>query len=298
MLKILVVLAFLFPAIAMSGMASADDEPPGSPGNLRGVRYSSTAGEVLWNAATDNVIVVGYRIFRDGEFLGLKDARSLYESSLSPGRSYTYRISAVDRSGNEGPAVLVLISGVKGVTNQGEPVMGGDTTGGGTTDGGGTDGGTTGGGTAGGTDGGDTGSTGGGDTGSTSTDNGNLTLYTSKREVTLEEGNAEGVSIGITLNRRSPERRVTLSLESSDRDMLGMHYTFSKQTMETSESGSVLSLTLDVTVAPLLFHERYFKIVADDGVSRTETPLTDRYNSDICTGCLSADRAEQYGGLQ
>ncbi|ASJ76675.1 sialate O-acetylesterase [Granulosicoccus antarcticus] len=262
MFKTLLLLVSLVSWFCLPGIAVADDEPPSSPGSLRAVRYSPTAGEVLWNKATDNVIVVGYRVFRDGEFLGIKDARSLYEPSLAPGQSYTYRVSALDRSGNEGPAMMVVLSGKNGTTSQGEPVSGGDTTGGGTTGGGTTGGGTTGGGTTGG------GTTGGG------TDDGKLTLYSNRNRVTLIEGDAKGVSVGITLSRGTQKRAVTLSLVSSNRDMLGMHHTFSKETLAPSESGSVLSLTLDVTVAPLLIHERYFQIVADDGVSKTTTPLT------------------------
>lgn len=284
----LVVFLTLLAGLFLPAPAMADDEPPGLPGSLSSARYSATAGEIFWTPASDNVFVTGYRVVRNGESLGIKDARSLFEPSLTPGQSYLYQVSAVDRAGNEGPALQVEISDRSGVGHEGEPVGGDDgstdagtdtgaDTGGqsdgtsdGTTGGGGTDGGT-GGQTGGGTDGGS--GTSGGDT-SGSVDDDALKLYLSRHRVTLVEGDSQGVSIDIKLNRIKKDKRpVTLSLEMSDRDSLGLRHTFSPMELSTRQTESVLNLQLDVTAAPLLLHERYFQLVADDGVSITRTSL-------------------------
>ncbi len=223
----------------------ADNQPPSLPASLRSVRYSSTAGEIIWTAATDDTVVVGYRVFRDDEFLGVKDARSLYEPNLEPAQSYTYTVSAIDRQGNEGAPLVVELSGTRGEKRDArvpgtvepppipDPVP---------------------------------------DPG---VDNDGLILYSQLGRVTLLEGDSAGLSIGLSVQRkRSVKRAVTLSLKArTERDMRQLRHTFSTITLGANESGSVLTLHLDVGVAPLIFHERHYEIIADDGVSRTSTPL-------------------------
>lgn len=234
---------------------SVDSTPPTIAGSLRSVRYSSTAGEIIWTAATDDTLVVGYRVLRDGESLGIRDARSLYEPVLEPGRSYTYRISALDRAGNEGPVMEVILSGNRGETLDGrvpgegdspdesvepdEPVEPDP------------------------------------DPDNEGTDDGGLILYRSRNRVTLAEGDSSGISIELSVQRTGADRRpVSLSLTSaSGREFDQLRATFSTTTLARNESGSVLTLRLDVGVAPLIPHERYFNIVADDGVSRTSEEL-------------------------
>ncbi len=266
-----VVISALLAACLLPAASLADDEPPGLPGSLSSARYSSTAGEIFWTPASDNVFVTGYRVVRDGKSLGVKDARSLFEPSLLPDKSYRYTVSAIDRAGNEGPAMQVEISARSGVGLEGQPVDGdGGTTG---SDSGQTDGGTDGGtdGSAdGNTDGNTDGGTGGGTTGGSSDA---LTLYINRNRATLTEGDSEGVSIGVTLERSGKKRPVSLSLEMSDRDSLGLRHSFSRAELSARQVKSTLNLTLDVTAAPLRLHERYFEIVADDGVSITRRQL-------------------------
>ncbi|MGQ7846551.1 sialate O-acetylesterase [Granulosicoccus sp. 3-233] len=281
----------VFPALLLACLlpvaALADDEPPGLPDSLSSARYSATAGEIFWTPASDNVFVTGYHVVRDGESLGIRDARSVFEPTLIPDQSYTYQVSAVDRAGNEGPAMQVDISARSGVGLEGQPADddgGGSTAG---TDGGsdsgtgagnGTDGGSDGatdGGTGGETDGSTDGGsdTSGGDSGGSDDDDG-LKLYLDRSRVTLVEGDSQGVSIAIKLNRIKRDKRpVSLSLETSDRDRLGLRHTFSPAELSPQQTDSVLNLQLDVTAAPLLLHERFFQIVADDGVSITRIAL-------------------------
>jgi len=89
----------------------------------------------------------------------------------------------------------------------------------------------------------------------------------SSQRLTLREGDSNGVSINLSLLRESGERRaVNLELNAvGERDAQEMHHIFSSPTLQPDESGSVLTLYLDVGVAPLLPHERHFQVVADDG---------------------------------
>lgn len=237
------------PSVPVDAGSPADDQRPSEPGSLRSVRYSSTTGEIVWTAASDNEAVVGYRVFRDGEFLGVKDAQSVYEPDLTAGQSYKYTVSAVDRQGNEGAALVVNISDARGVKLTGssegtstdvpvnEPPHADPENAGSLDDG--------------------------------------LVLNSSLQFPTLVEGDSSGISVQLSLQRNFAQKRiVSLSLEAdAARDFNQLNHVFSKTTLAPGQSGSVLSLKLDIGVAPLMMHKRYFKIVADDGVSRTSMRL-------------------------
>ncbi len=244
LLAIKAVCCLLVAMFFFSEFARADSVPPTAPGSLQGVRYSSTAGEIFWSPASDDSLIVGYRVIRDGLDLGIRDAKSVFEPSLEPDTAYRYRVSAIDRFGNEGPALSVDISAINGQQNVGQadetttPVIP--------------------------------------DSPQELPDSSDLTLYSDAGRVTLTEGDSNGVSIALSLQRNgSSARPVQLSLESDNaRDLYNLRYAFSPSTLGQGESGSVVTLHLDIGVAPLLFHERHFRLVADDGVSRTTRSLT------------------------
>ncbi len=225
--------------------AFAESNPPSAPQSLQGVRYSPTAGEIFWSSAVDESTIVGYRVYRNGTELGVRDARSVFEPTLQPDVSYRYQVSAIDRFGNEGPARLVDISAINGeqtsssIAGAVEPVEEDLPT------------------------------------ETPAQDGTDLVLYSASSRATLQEGDVNGVSIAVSLERRGEQRAVELSLEAvGDRDALNLRHEFSSTTLNADESGSVLTLRLDISVAPLLVHERNFRIIASDGVSRTTVPLT------------------------
>jgi hypothetical protein len=225
--------------------AFADSTPPSAPQSLQGVRYSATAGEIFWSPASDESTIVGYRITRDGESMGIRDVQSIFEGNLQEGRQYQYTVNAIDRFGNEGPALSVDVSSAVGMQMQGSlealpelpdvptPLRNQDPS------------------------------------------NTSLSLNMSAARLALREGAASGVSVEVSVERNAEPRRVVqLSLEPIEgRDALNMRHVFSSTTLQTNQSGSVLSLNLDVGIAPLLHHERRFNVVADDGVSRTSTQI-------------------------
>jgi len=96
-------------------------------------------------------------------------------------------------------------------------------------------------------------------------------LQGASRRVSLTEGDSTGVSLNLALQRDSGERRaVDLSINAVGvRDGRDIRYVFSSSTLQADQSGSVLTLHLDVGVAPLLPHERHLQVVADDGQARS-----------------------------
>jgi thermitase len=77
---------------------------PGAPGEVT----------LRWAAASDNVGVAGYRVFRNGESLGTTAATSFSDAGLKEGQSANYTVSAYDADGNEG-ALSQAVAGKGGL---------------------------------------------------------------------------------------------------------------------------------------------------------------------------------------
>ena len=60
-----------------------------------------------WTAATDDVGVAGYRVFRDGVLVSTTTATSWNDTSVTPGATYAYRVEAYDAAGNSASSDLV-----------------------------------------------------------------------------------------------------------------------------------------------------------------------------------------------
>ncbi len=82
----------------------ADTEMPSAPGLLSATPSSSTAVQLSWAAATDNVGVAGYRVYRGGSLIGTTSALSYLDSGLQPQTQYPYEVRAYDAVGNIGLA--------------------------------------------------------------------------------------------------------------------------------------------------------------------------------------------------
>ncbi len=51
----------------------------------------------------DNVRVVGYKVYRDGFYIGWTATTNFTDNELDPGTVYTYAVSAYDLEYNESP---------------------------------------------------------------------------------------------------------------------------------------------------------------------------------------------------
>ena len=78
----------------------ADTTPPSVPGGVSGGALSSSQVTLSWNASTDNVGVVGYRIYRNGSQAATTAATSFTDGGLSANTTYSYSIAAYDAAGN------------------------------------------------------------------------------------------------------------------------------------------------------------------------------------------------------
>ena len=114
-----------------------DTQAPTAPGSLVASVVSSTAIDLSWTVSTDNVGVVRYNVYRSTNGLafslvGTSTTTGFADMGVPGGTTNTYRVTAVDKAGNESGASSVTAStplAVIAVTspNGGESWAGGST---------------------------------------------------------------------------------------------------------------------------------------------------------------------------
>jgi chitodextrinase len=77
-----------------------DTQAPTAPSNVSVTGTSATSVSLGWGAASDNVGVTGYGLYRDGTLTGTGTSTSTTFSGLTCGTSYTLAIDAYDAAGN------------------------------------------------------------------------------------------------------------------------------------------------------------------------------------------------------
>ncbi len=78
----------------------ADTQAPSIPANLTVTGLSSSQLTLSWSAATDNVGVTGYRVYRDGTLVASPATTSVSITGLSASTTYSFTVAAVDAAGN------------------------------------------------------------------------------------------------------------------------------------------------------------------------------------------------------
>ena len=98
-------------------VANVDTQPPTAPSALA-VAVRPTEVDLAWHAATDNVGVDHYVIYRDGaDIAQTADASTSYaDTAVVPSTSYSYQVQAVDAAGNPS-----LLSGAKAAVTPAAP---------------------------------------------------------------------------------------------------------------------------------------------------------------------------------
>ncbi len=81
----------------------ADTTPPLTPTNVRATAPSHDQIDIVWNAAKDDGVVRGYKVFRDGIFIEDTTGTTFADSGLSADTEYCYAVFAYDAGGNESP---------------------------------------------------------------------------------------------------------------------------------------------------------------------------------------------------
>ncbi len=85
----------------ISGIVTPDTEAPSTPSSLTASNTSTSSTDLSWNAATDNIGVIGYDVYRGSTVLATVAGTSYTVTGLSPESSYTFRVKAKDAAGNE-----------------------------------------------------------------------------------------------------------------------------------------------------------------------------------------------------
>jgi chitodextrinase len=80
-----------------------DTTSPTAPLNLLAETLSPAIAELSWDGSTDNVSVIGYRIYRDETYIRYVDGSTTKttDTGLEALTIYCYRVTATDSSGNE-----------------------------------------------------------------------------------------------------------------------------------------------------------------------------------------------------
>jgi hypothetical protein len=87
---------------------TAPDTSPPSAVVLAGNTVSASQINLSWSAATDNVAVAGYRVYRLNSQIDTVTTRSYSSTGLKPNQLYTYYVRAFDTSSNLGPSSNVI----------------------------------------------------------------------------------------------------------------------------------------------------------------------------------------------
>jgi len=101
----------------------ADQTPPTAPGGF-GLNGSVTGTTVplTWNSSTDNVGVVGYKVYRGTTLVSDQPGRTFTDTGLVMGTTYTYTVQAYDaRNNNSSVATFVVTTGYALSVTSGSP---------------------------------------------------------------------------------------------------------------------------------------------------------------------------------
>jgi hypothetical protein len=90
------------PGSVMAG-SSPDTTPPTAPTELRAGAPGPTEVDLSWKAASDNVRVTGYDVFRDGVRVGSTSSTSFVDTGTSAAKTFTYSVDAFDAARNVSP---------------------------------------------------------------------------------------------------------------------------------------------------------------------------------------------------
>ncbi len=90
------------------GYVSSDVVPPGRPLRLVAEVRSATRVMLSWGAASDDVGVVGYRVFVNGVEVGYTSSLAFLVRRLLPETQYRFKVFAVDAAGNVSPRSRIV----------------------------------------------------------------------------------------------------------------------------------------------------------------------------------------------
>ncbi|GAA4209429.1 hypothetical protein GCM10022252_75960 [Streptosporangium oxazolinicum] len=102
---------------------SPDETPPSVPSELRLTGMTPTSVTVAWDAASDNVGVVGYGVYLNGVSEGDQGGRTKTFTGLTPGLSYNVQVDAYDSKGNRSERAELTVTPINDTTPPDVPVV-------------------------------------------------------------------------------------------------------------------------------------------------------------------------------
>jgi Fibronectin type III domain len=106
---------------------TGDKTPPTTPTNLQAEDLTHTSVTLTWNPSTDNSGSVTYTVYKDGQPFTVPQGQTSYTIDwLSPGRTYTFWVSAHDQALNEsGSSNTVTVTTLRDTTPPTAPELSG-----------------------------------------------------------------------------------------------------------------------------------------------------------------------------
>ncbi|ANI84982.1 fibronectin type III domain-containing protein [Kosakonia oryzae] len=80
---------------------AVDTEAPSIPTGMGTVEVTDSTIALQWKAATDNVHVTGYQLFRDGKLIASPTTSAYVDKGLQPETIYQYQVLSLDAAGNK-----------------------------------------------------------------------------------------------------------------------------------------------------------------------------------------------------
>jgi len=103
--------------VSATTLPPTDTTPPSVPTNLVASGITSTTVTISWSASTDNIAVVGYRVYRNGtQVAATTPGTSYQDTNLTANMTYAYTVSAYDQASNNSAQSAAL-----NVTTTGTP---------------------------------------------------------------------------------------------------------------------------------------------------------------------------------
>ncbi|MER8182033.1 glycoside hydrolase family 6 protein [Kitasatospora sp. NPDC094015] len=93
----------------LGGSGGGDTTAPTAPTALRSTAVTSSGVSLAWAAATDNVGVTGYDVYRGGVQIGSTTGTSYADSGLTASTAYSYAVRARDAAGNASALSTALV---------------------------------------------------------------------------------------------------------------------------------------------------------------------------------------------
>jgi uncharacterized lipoprotein YddW (UPF0748 family) len=81
--------------------AEPDTTPPSTPAGLVATAVSTSQIDLTWSPSTDNLIVLGYKIYRNSQVVGSTSSTSYSDTGLVANAQCTYTVTAYDARSNE-----------------------------------------------------------------------------------------------------------------------------------------------------------------------------------------------------